>query len=297
VTIKLYLGEGRPAGKAVSVANLGCKAAMNWDWMRLLSGAPEAGVDVWPLVHLTGGSVDRLTDWARAQPISHIMIENEPFTQKNLTPQAAARRLTEEVLPYAAQFCPKAQRVMGGFLIEYPMLYPAIRSQVAELMKAIGRDDDVVAFHLYLPEAPQMSEVTAAAEWFRQQVVGIEQDWPLFAVTEFGVGRASYSGRDVAALGEYMRRTWDALLARDCYAAGWFLCAPNSEHSAYSDMVLCWENGAPKPLGLTYRELPPALPVIEPEPPEPSAEWLVHLDETVISGGRAWNVLLRSKEA
>ena len=40
MTIKLYLGEGRPAGKAVSVANLGCKAAMNWDWMRLLSGAP-----------------------------------------------------------------------------------------------------------------------------------------------------------------------------------------------------------------------------------------------------------------
>ena len=296
MTIKLYLGEGRPNGRAASILNLGCKAAYNWDWMRLLSGAPEAGVDVWPLVQLTSGSVDRLTAWAREFPISHVMIENEPFTQKSLTPQVAARRLADEVLPYAAQFCPKAKRVMGGFLVEYPMLYPAIRGQVRELMRAVGRDDDVVAFHLYLPEAPEMGEVAVAAEWFRQQVAGIEGDWPRYAVTEWGVGRCSYSGRDVAALGEYMRRTWDALLARDCYAAGWFLGAPNAEHSAYSDMVLCWENGALKPLGLTYRDLPPALPVVEPEPPAPS-EWAVHLDETLVAHGRAWNLLLRSKEA
>ncbi|NLS78910.1 MAG: hypothetical protein GXY76_16795 [Chloroflexi bacterium] len=296
--IKLYAGEGKPGGRAVSVANLGCSAAYNWDYPAALSGAPAAGIDVWPLVQLTDGSRDRFLAWAREHPISHVMIENEPFAQKNLTPAQAARRVNEEILPAVNQCCPQARRVVGGFLVQYPVLYPAIRGRARELVQGIGAGGDVIAFHLYLNESPRMDEVAPLAEWFRRQVEGIAKDWPLFAVTEWGVLHCGYSGRDVPALEEYMRRTWDALLSRDCYAAAWYIAAPNRFVSAFADMALCHDNGAPKPLGLTYRELPLAKPVIEPEPAQPppeGEEWTVFVDHSWQTAGRTWHALVRSK--
>lgn len=262
-TIKLYAGDMKPKGAPTSIENLGCRVAYNWDWPSELALAADAGIDVWPLVQTTTGSLKRIVAWGKGHPVTHIMIENEPFNQKQMSANTAARRIVKKILPQVDRHWPDARRVIGGFFIEQPGSYADIRVQVRHVVEAIQqaspRDDDVIAFHLYLKNAPAMQDVPAAVEWFEAQIDQIAEDWPSFAITEWGVLHASYSGKDIAALSAYMRATWEIMLERGCYAAAWYMAAANADASAFSDFVLTWENGALKELGYVYRDLPESI--------------------------------------
>lgn len=279
------------------MANLGCGAAFNWDFPAKLEAAHAQGVDVWPLAQNVSGSVERFLEWRRTHPVSHVMLENEPFTQKRMGPVATADWMR------SVPDTPGARRVLGGFLITYPETYLDIRGKVQLFVSAAYglRPDDVMAFHPYLPSAPSLDEAPVVAAWFAAQIDMIASDWPLYAITEWGVpnGRVSYSGRDVPALSEYMRRGWDAMLQFDCYASAWFMAGPNAQFSEFCDSILCRNDGSPKPLGEVYRDLPGAMEPPTPEEPsapgEPEAGWTVHNVATWAHEGRLWESTVRSK--
>jgi len=292
--IKLYSGEAKPAGQATSVTGLGCRTAYNWDFPAKLEAAYVQGVDVWPLVQNAAGSVERFLEWRRTHQVSHVMLENEPFTQKRMGPVATADWMR------SVPDTPGARRVLGGFLITYPETYLDIRGKVQLFVSAAYglRPDDVMAFHPYLPSAPSLDEAPVVAAWFAAQIDMIASDWPLYAITEWGVpnGRVSYSGRDVPALAEYMRRGWDTMQAYGCYASAWYMAGPNAQFSEWCDSVLCMENGQPKPLGLVYRELGALEPEEPSSPEEPEApEWETHNVATWIWGGRQYEATVRSR--
>ena len=292
--IKLYAGEGKAGGR--SVANLGCVCAYNWDWPSKLQEAYDQGVDVWPLVQNAAGSVERFLEWRRTHPISHVMLENEPFEQKRMAPEQTAQWMRN------VPDTPGSRRVLGGFLITHPGTYAEVRAKVRAFASAYGVGaDDVMAFHPYLPSAPSLEQVPYAAEWFAAQIGAIASDWPLYAITEWGVpnGRVSYSGRDVPALSEYMRRGWDVMLARNCYASAWYMAGPNAVWSEFSDSILCRNNGTPKPLGIVYRDLPGAMdPPTPEEPTSPEAPgWTTHNVTTWVWNGRLYEGTVRSKPA
>lgn len=267
--IKAYSGEGRPKGQGNSVRNLCCQAAYNWDWPDKLTMAAQDGADVWPMIQNVAGSVERYLAWHAKHRVSCILLENEPFTQKGLRPEAFARWVLDVASPVIQEAGRDARQIFGGFLIEYPATYADIRGDVRGVANAIHLAGvDTMAFHPYLAQAPRMDEVPAAAKWFEDQIAAIAHDWKHFAITEWGVpnGKVSYSGRDVPALAEYMRRGWDAMLEYNCHSSAWFMGGPNTQFSEYCDSILCWESGLPKPLGMVYRDLPSYTPVIEPPP-------------------------------
>jgi hypothetical protein len=289
--LKLYSGPAWPSGKVNSVSNLGCKACYNWDFPTKLEAAFNAGLDVWPMAHNASGSVERFIAWCAQHPVSHVMLENEPFTQKGMTPEQTAHWLLN------VPRIPGSRRVLGGFLLTYPQTYAEIRPKVRAFANAWPLfSDDVMAFHPYLPSAPSMEQVPYAADWFAAQIGMIASDWPLYAITEWGVpnGRVSYSGRDVPALTEYMKRGWAVMMERACYASAWFMGGPNNQFSEWNDSILCKQNGEAKPLGVVYRDLPEAI-----EPEEPSAPpvegWTTHNVSTWAHSGRLWEATVRSK--
>lgn len=297
--IKLYAGEAWPRGQAHSVKNLACAHALNWDWPGKLEAAAQAGVEVWPMLQRTSGSLDRYLAWVSRHRVDHMMIENEPLTQKGMSARAFATWVLKEASPVVAETCRDARQIFGGFLITHPGGYEDIRAQVREFAQAIRLGGvDTLAFHPYLPQAPQMDEVPGYAAWFARQIMAISGDWEHFAITEWGVpnGRVSYSGRDVPALAEYMRRGWDTMQAYGCYASAWYMAGPNAQFSEWCDSVLCMENGQPKPLGLVYRELGALEPEEPSSPEEPEApEWETHNVATWIWGGRQYEATVRSR--
>lgn len=288
--LKVYSGQAWPAGKAYSVKNLACQHAYNWDYPANLEAAYTAGVDVWPMAHNATGSVERFLEWCRVHPVSHVMLENEPFAQKGMSPEKTAQWLQN--VPHI----PGARQVLGGFLITYPETYAAIRAKVQAFASAYGPGgDDVMAFHPYLPSAPSLEQVPYAADWFAAQIGAIASDWPIYAITEWGVpnGKVSYSGRDVPALAEYMRRGWDAMLRYQCYASAWFMGGPNASYSEWNDSILCKQNGDLKPFGAVYRNLPEGAPT--PEEPATPAAWTTHNVTTWVWDGRLYEATVRSK--
>lgn len=252
--IKLYEGEL----KGQSFDLLGCGAAYNWQHYDRLGALGARGV-VWPMLRRAdqGRHLARLEAWRKVgYPITHAMVLNEPFNAGQdgpLSPDAAARWAREAIA--GAGLGEEVTLLLGGLLLEYPATYHELRGRARDFAQAFGAAENVVwAFHLYFPEVP--GNVAAALSWYKDQVEMIANDFPRFAITETGVLRTGYSQRerDMAILEELLRGTWAAADARQCYAYGWYLSAPNAL-TGMADYVLCDYGGRPRRLGQAYREL------------------------------------------
>lgn len=265
--LKLYSGAFIPG----AFTALKCDAAYNWQHYGLLHPIASGGGEVWPMLCRAdhGGHLARLDQWP--YPVRRLMILNEPFDTSQdgfKTPEEAAEWASMALTLSGFVAGPSIPIILGGFNFTYPTCYGDIRPRVMAFARAFGGGENIIyAFHPYLPEVP--GNVPAALLWFADQIEAIRDDFPRYAITEWGVLRSGYSRRerDIVALSQYMRGGWEVMAERNCYASAWYLATPNRFTGA-ADFVLTSSSGIPSPLGMVYRDLPP----VEPSPPQPSPQ-------------------------
>lgn len=244
----------------------GSDAMYNWDWPEKLDGLSVG--KTWPMLINNEASIARFKAWALGQVdegFDHVLWHNEP----PIPNPGAAIALAEWTNAKRAELIAdnylleSDTNIVGNFLVRpggvganCAWSYNDIAAEVGWFYEALDFPA-ILGIHLYNDEADATPVI--AAMWQDEQLYDIRQDYDTFAITEWGdlttLWRAGH-GPDISAYSAYMRDVWQFQQNYDCYASSWYVGCASSDTFKNADFVLTDQDGALRPLGEVWRDLP-----------------------------------------